>query len=332
MMYGADNRRSMSGVMRIVRYDMLNMFRGRGQQDPSARINRIASQRTRPIGRTAPKTDEATRAALPTGIPPEGHVVITISSQFGSGGSEIGRLVSGETGLLYLDHEIIGEVARRLGINIEQAAHQDEQTVGSVRHVLEALQSSSFFALNLGTLMNPRQPPAYSRELIYWRLTRRVILEMATEGNAVIIGRGSQFLLHDSPRTLHIYIFAPLEQRIANVMDHNHLSREEAARQVQHRDYEHEAYLRRFYGKDQDRPELYHLLINTGLFPYDQAAKLIRETLPLVGTLRSAREAEDKANGVAETSEADDDTTEKIRPAEAEGAIATEETTETKES
>jgi cytidylate kinase len=321
----------MSGVMSIAGKDMFNMFRGRGQQHPSAKMNRIGLQRTRPIRHTTSSIEAAAQEPLPSGIPPEESVVITISRQFGSGGSEIGRLVAGETGLLYVDHEIIGEVARRLGITTEQAVRQDEQTVGAVRHVLEALQSSSFFALNLGTLMNPRQPPAYSRELVYWRLTRRVILEMATKGNAVIIGRGSQFLLHDSPRTLHIYIFAPLEQRIANVMEFNHLSREEATRMVQHRDYEHEAYLRRYYGRDQDRPELYHLLINTGLFPYNLAARLIRETLPLVGTFGGLRESKDRINEASDMTGADD-TTEKIRPVGAEGTIATEESTETKES
>jgi cytidylate kinase len=260
---------------------MLNLFRGRSQQNPSTKIGQGIHQRTSASRRTV--TDEPVRETLPTGIPPEGRVVVTISSQFGSGGSEIGRMLAHETGLLYLDHEIIGAVASRLGINLEEATRQDEQTVGTVRHVINALQSNGF-SLNLGTLLNPMQLPAHSRELIYWQLTRRVILEMATGGNAVIIGRGSQFLLRNSPRTLHCYIFAPLEQRIANVMEHNQLSQQEASQLVAHRDYEHEAYLRRYYGTHQDRPELYHLLINTGLFPFDLAARLIHETLPLVGT------------------------------------------------
>jgi cytidylate kinase len=274
---------------------MLNLFRGRDQQplslenvDPQAQQRRRL-QRTR-SPRRAPRQAEEQQAAapLPSGIPPEGRVVVTISSQYGSGGSEIGRIVANETGLLYLDHEIIGEVARRLGINVEQATNLDEQTVGAVRHILDALQSSSFLSLNLAWLLNPARPPAYSQELVYWYLTRRVILEMASEGNAVIIGRGSQFLLHEAPRTVHIYIFAPLEQRITNVMEHVHVSRQAAERMVKHRDYEHEAYLRRYYNSQQDRPELYHLLINTGLFPFDLAAQLIQETLPLVGAFSGA--------------------------------------------
>lgn len=301
---------------------MLNLFRGRGRPDSSAKIDQQEQQtlqRPRSSRRVPLNTEERT---LPSGIPPEGHIVVTISSQFGSGGSEIGRMVANENGLLYLDHEIIGEVARRLGINAEQAARMDEQTVGSVRHILDALQSSNFFSLNFSTLLNPTQPTAQSQELVYWLLTRRVILEMATEGNAVIIGRGSQFLLHNAPRTVHIYIFAPLEQRIKNVMEHQHVSLEEAARLIEHRDYEHEAYLRHHYGSLQDRPELYHLLINTGLFPFDLAARLIRETLPLVGAFSGTAEQTTEAAETEETAEA----------AGATETPDTEQTTEAKES
>lgn len=254
---------------------MLNLFRGRGQQEPQT-VAKDSQQATRVLPETA-LIDEG----LPSGVPPEGKVTVTISSQFGSGGSEIGRIVAKECGLTYLDHEIIGEVARRLGVNVEQAARQDEQTVGTVRHVLDALQSNSPFAVNLDTLLNPTKLPERSQELIHWQLTRRVILELATAGDAVIIGRGSQYLLHGSLRTLHIYIFAPLADRIENVMKHSQVDHDRASRMVERRDYEHEAYLRRYYGSNQDRPELYHLLINTGLFPFDLAADLIKQTLPL---------------------------------------------------
>jgi len=252
---------------------MLNLFRGRGQQHPQTKDTQ---QATRLLPET-PLIDEG----MPSGIPPEGKVTVTLSSQFGSGGAEIGRIVAQECGLLYLDYEIIGEVARRLGVNVEQAARQDEQTVGTVRHVLDALSSNSPFAVNLNTLLNPTKLPAQSQELIHWQLTRRVILELATAGDAVIIGRGSQFLLHRAARTLHIYVFAPLADRIENVMKHAQVDRARAARMVEKRDYEREAYLRRYYGSNQDRPELYHLLINTGLFPFDLAADLIKQTLPL---------------------------------------------------
>lgn len=253
---------------------MSYFFRGRGQRHPRASRARVATQ-------LLPETTWNTEP-FPCGVPPEGKVVVTISRQFGSGGAEIGRLVAQESGLGYVDHEIIGEVARRLGVNVEQAARQDEQTAGAVGHILEALQSNSPFNVNYNTLLKAAQVPTQAREVVYFRLTQKVILELATEGNVVIIGRGSQFLLHDSPRTLHIYIFAPLAYRIEQIAQHFQLDRDKAKELIERRDYEHAAYLGRYYGASQHQPCLYHLLINTGLFTFELAANLIKQALPSV--------------------------------------------------
>lgn len=257
---------------------MSYLFRGRGQgrdkHNPQEKKDTSSTQ-------LLPETTWADET-MSIGIPAEGRVVVTISRQFGCGGAEIGRMVAQASGLQYIDHEIIDEVARRLGVNVESAAHQDERTAGTVRHILEAIQSSNPFSMNYATLFNSSQAPVQSRELAYFRLTQKVILELANEGNAVIVGRGSQFLLHSSPRTLHIYIFAPLPYRIENVMKHFQLDRVQATHLIERRDYEHDSYLRHYYGSDGHQPALYHLLINTSLFSFELAASLIQQALPIV--------------------------------------------------
>ena len=253
---------------------MSYLFRGRGQHPQEDKKQRVV---TNVLPETAWHDDP-----LPIGIPPEDKIVVTISRQFGSGGAEVGRIVAEESGLLYVDQAIIAEVARRLGINEEQAARQDEQIVGEVGHILEALRSSSPFSLHYNNLFKPTDLPTQAQEVAYLRLTQRVLLEMATEGDVVIIGRGSQFLLHGAARTLHIYIFAPLDYRIEQVMNHYHVDRAGAKELIKRRDYEHNAYLSRYYGSNQNQPNLYHLLINTGLFTYELAANIIQQALPLV--------------------------------------------------
>jgi cytidylate kinase len=253
---------------------MSYLFRGRGQHPPKASKERAV---TNLLPETSWNIDP-----LPPGVPPKDKVVVTISRQFGSGGAEVGRIVSEESKLLYVDQSIIAEVAKRLGINEEQAARQDEQTVGEVGHILEALRSSSPFSLHYNNLFKPGDLPSQAQEVAYLRLTQRVLLELATEGDVVIIGRGSQFLLHGAARTLHIYIFAPLDYRIEQVINHYHLDRASAKELIERRDYEHNAYLGRYYGGNQHQPNLYHLLINTGLFTYELAATLIQQALPLV--------------------------------------------------
>jgi cytidylate kinase len=225
---------------------MSYLFRGRGKHPPQARKERAV---TNLLPETSWNIDP-----LPPGVPPAEKVVVTISRQFGSGGAEVGRIVAEESGLLYVDQAIIAEVARRLGINEEQAARQDEQIVGEVGHILEALRSSSPFSLHYNNLFKPTDLPTQAQEVAYLRLTQRVLLEMATEGDVVIIGRGSQFLLHGAS----------------------------AKELIERRDYEHNAYLGRYYGSNQNQPNLYHLLINTGLFTYELAANIIQQALPSV--------------------------------------------------
>ena len=85
---------------------------------------------------------------LPSGTPPEGRVVVTIARQFGSGGAEIGHRVAETSKLQYIDYSIIEEVARRLGIDVQRAERQDEQTEGMAGHILEAIRTSNPFIIN----------------------------------------------------------------------------------------------------------------------------------------------------------------------------------------
>lgn len=215
-------------------------------------------------------------------------MVVTISRQFGSGGSEVGRIIAQQSDLNYIDREIIDQVALRLGVDAEQVAHQDEQTSGTVGHILEAMQLGNPFVVNYSTLYEQSKGLSQSQEMAYFYLTQKVILELATEGNAVIIGRGAQFLLHNLPRTIHIYIFAPLDFRVENIMKSHKLDHAQAADLIEQRDHEHDMYLRYYYGADGRDPGLYHLLINTSLFSFELAADLIRQALPLAKKIGSA--------------------------------------------
>lgn len=167
---------------------MAYFFRGRNQQ-------RTQQPQQQGLTQVLPETLWA-NDSLPSGVPPQESVVVTISHQFGSGGAEIGRIVARECALDYVDHEIIDEVAYRLGVNMQQVEHQDEQTSGTVGHILEAIQSSNPFAVNYSTLFGSAPSPAQSRDGAYLHLTQKVLLEVATRGNCVLIGRGGQFLLH----------------------------------------------------------------------------------------------------------------------------------------
>ncbi len=229
---------------------------------------------------------------LSSGVPPEGKIVVTISRQFASNGDEVGRLVAQQSGLNYVDYQIIEGVAERLGVQPGDIVHTDEQAVpASLNHVVGAITSSSPFNINYGalsTLFTTSNRPAQNQtqDKIYLHLTQKVILDAASEGDAVIVGRGSQFLLSGRPRTLHIYVFAPMEARISNVMQSQNMSRQEAIQLIEQRDDAHDTYLRQNYGSDGHQTDLYHLLLNSGPFSCDLAASIIQQTLSVVKEMR----------------------------------------------
>ena len=239
------------------------------------------TEQNHPATTLLPETAWATEPT-PDGTPPEHSVVVTISRQFGSGGSDIAHLVAKNAGLNYIDQAIIDEVAQRSGIDARFAASSDEQASGIASHILEAIQASNPFTMNYNTLFHTNLSRRQSRDLAYLHLTQRVIMDLASRGNAVIVGRGSQFLLHNAPRTLHIFIFSPLPYRIEYVMKTYQLDRGQAELLIEQRDYEQDTYLRRYYGSDGHQSSLYHLLINTSLFSFDLAAEFICRAIPVI--------------------------------------------------
>lgn len=258
----------------------MTLFRKGEHQD-------AATQQKASVTRVLSETTEE-HSTLPPGTPEGDAIVVTIARQCGSGGSEIGRILAREAGLHYLDHEIIDEVAHRSGVTVEQIESQDEQSSGPLSYVLEALNTNMPFNLNYSKLLYPqaRKAPNQTYEQAYFHLTQRVVLEMARSGNTVIIGRGGQFLLRGLPRVLHVSIFAPLPRRVENIRQHLQFTRAKALDFIERRDSETENYLRHYYGSNGTQPELYHLLINTGLFSFETAANLIVQALPLAKEIK----------------------------------------------
>ena len=114
------------------------------------------------------------------------------------------------------------------------------------------------------------------------------MLEMATQGNVVIVDRGAQFLLHNAPRTLHISIFAPMSYRVDTICRQFQLNRSSATLLIEKRDYEQNSYLHRYYGNNGEQNSLYHLLINTGLLSPALAVNFICQSLPFFKNATSA--------------------------------------------
>jgi cytidylate kinase len=72
-----------------------------------------------------------------------------------------------------------------------------------------------------------------------------------------------------------VWVAAPLEYRIGNLVSRDGISRNEAERRIKQSDPSRQAFHRHYFKVEPDSPHLYDLGINAERIPVDVAAKLI---------------------------------------------------------
>jgi CMP/dCMP kinase len=98
-------------------------------------------------------------------------------------------------------------------------------------------------------------------------------------GNVIIIGRGGSIITAKLPDVLHVRLVAPLDKRIAHACEAHGMTETDARAFCLREDRGRKRYLEKYFHADNNDPLHYHLIINTGVVSYDEAARLIGDTL-----------------------------------------------------
>lgn len=198
---------------------------------------------------------------------------ITISREYGSGGGEIASRLAERLDWRLVDHEVVKQIAERLGVEEEDAAAHDEHAESWVMQFLTTMQGVGPMVALPSNLSFPPTEASYTRAL------REVVNGAVLAGQSVIVGRGSQIILRHRRDTLHVRIVAPLEQRITYVMLRENLSRTEAQQRITQRDQERRRYLINTYRHAPDDAHLYDIALNTAVLDLDSCVELIVHAL-----------------------------------------------------
>jgi CMP/dCMP kinase len=201
--------------------------------------------------------------------------VITVSRQYASGGGEVAQIVAQQINAILLDRELIYEVAQRLGLPEDVVSEHEERGETIIARLVSALRVSYPDSLSLPDVAEtPGDFPDLSNRALV-QVTEQVMQQAATSENVVIVGRGSQFVLRNHPRALHVHVYAPYDVRVQSVMTEQSVGRHEAERIVKDFDGARGRYARHFYHANWQAPEHYHLLVNCGTLSREIAADLI---------------------------------------------------------
>ena len=199
--------------------------------------------------------------------------IVTISRQYGAGGSSVAGIVAASLGAEVVDKKLIEEVANRLSIRPSDVEAETERP----RTLLESLvRSFSALEPGLGTGRTPPYPdPLFDPRKAIIELTEQIINEVADGGNVIIVGRGAGFVLRDRPGIFRVFLRAPGDVRVKTLMTRLGLSEAGTKRKMNETDSNRAAYSKQLYGRDWCDPDEYDLVVNTGRVSYQAAAQMI---------------------------------------------------------
>ncbi len=195
--------------------------------------------------------------------------VITISRQFGAGGKTIGKKVADLLGYTFADDDIVQQIAEMAKVSTVWVETVEKEAGGRLSRVVSRMVSKPLVDRIL------KDERGYIDEQIYIDYLVVIIAQIAEEGNAVILGRGSQYILKDMPDAYHVLLINSFENRVRFVMENYGMNHQRASHVVKSEDRRRQNLYRKLGKQDFDRPELYHLVINMERIRIDQAFDMI---------------------------------------------------------
>jgi cytidylate kinase len=186
---------------------------------------------------------------------------ISISKQWGSGSRELARRLADELQWQWFDKQILTAIADHTH-SCEQILHRlDEHAIGSINDYVSQMVVSE----------DPGQA-TYLHQMV------RVVMGLAKQGNAIIVGRGANFFL-DPRFGLRVRLVAPLEKRVARVAADEGRSLDSARSEIEQNDAQQAAFIRQVFGRDINDPLGFDIVVNTGDLGEDTGMRAILAAL-----------------------------------------------------
>ena len=194
--------------------------------------------------------------------------VITISRQRGSGGAYIGVRLATRLDISCFDREIIQEAAQRLDMSESTIVSRDEIVTTLWRSLLTASANKSG---------QPYVPPPLNMptDNVLYQTEADIMLEIAKQTSAVIVGRGGSHVLRGHPRHMSVFLHADIAFRKQRIRQMYNLSEERALGIIHSSDESRASYLHMITGKDWENARQYHICLDTGVLGLGRVEDII---------------------------------------------------------
>lgn len=198
----------------------------------------------------------------------DNKIIIAIGRQYGSGGAEIGRMLSKQMEIPFYDKELLTEAAKNSGYSEALFEQRDERKTGSLLFSL----STGSFSLGGGSSYYYNLP--LDDKLFLAQID--VMKKIAAEGSCIIIGRCAEYILRDDPACLSVFIHASMENRVKRITRLYQMTDAKAHSLINKTDKRRSQY-HNYYSTDQwGEATSYHLCLDSGALGLEKTAAIIR--------------------------------------------------------
>jgi cytidylate kinase len=200
------------------------------------------------------------------------NYVITIGRQLGSGGKQIGELLSKKLGIPCYDKELILLASRESGLGKEFFEKFDEKS------------SYSFFSNIFGHTSGYTNEQAgnYLCNETLFRIQSDVIKKLAEEESCIFVGRCADYILRNHPHLFSIFVHAHIDDRIRRIIAEKNCTEKDARNRLEQTDKKRAEYYNYYSNKQWGLSTSYDLCINSSNLGIEKTTNFIFQYASLI--------------------------------------------------
>ncbi len=191
-------------------------------------------------------------------------VIITVGCEYGCGGPALAQKIADDYGIPCYDRDLIDDIIEEAGFSkslLDKAEKAREIRGRDVDVNPEKLGAIKYHNL--------------TDRVVF--LQREAVRRLAARGSCVFVGRCADHILRHREKCLNVFIYAPNEVRLKNVMQEHRLKKNEAQLLITKSDEDLHARYKQVTGTYRGDRHNRHLLIDSSLLGLDRTARLIEE-------------------------------------------------------
>lgn len=177
------------------------------------------------------------------------YPIICISREYASGGREIGKELAKALNIPFYDRSLVEQAAVESGLSPEFIAQTEQKFRGSMLFTL------SMAGHNVTPAGDTLADQVFAAQ-------RKVVLDVASKGPCVIVGRCADYILRDMPNLFTVFITADMDYRKKRAVEQYNCDPQKAEKTIRMMDKQRSRHYHYYTDRTWGDRSLYTMILN----------------------------------------------------------------------